>query len=379
MNPPQATGDKAKAYQRKKEILTLFHLVFTPAVLWLAIVTPVSVLFRNTATAWSANPYLILVFYFIFLSIYSLILDFPFSFYSGFILEHQFELSNQTFPAWCRDFVKKSALSFIFSVILIGILFALIWNFPKHWWIFAWAGFAAVSYGVGKIFPVWIVPLFYKYGPVESESLKKRIIDLAARYGLPIENVYTLNLSKTTKKANAAFMGIGRTKRVVLSDTLIHHFSEDEIETVVAHELGHFKHHDIWRQLALGLATSLLAFWLAFRWMEPLAQKFRFEGVGDVASLPLLFLIFYGVSLVLMPLQNGFSRWLERAADRFALQAGPDRNIFISCMEKLGQVNLADPNPHPVYEWFFYDHPAIHKRIQMAQTKPKGTRYQGDR
>ncbi|HXV28147.1 MAG TPA: M48 family metallopeptidase, partial [bacterium] len=288
---------------------------------------------------------------------------------SGYVLEHQFDLSNQNLAAWIKDFIKKTVLSFIFSLALIEVLFFLIWNFTGHWWVFAWAGFALVSYGVGKIFPVWIIPLFYKYGKVESESLTKRIIDLAARYGLPVENVYTLNLSKTTKKANAAFMGIGRTKRVVLSDTLIQNFSENEIETVVAHELGHFKHRDIWRQLALGLVTSLFAFWLAFRVMDPLSGQFGLQGAGDIASLPLLFLIFYAVSLILMPLQNGFSRWLERGADRFALQACPERDIFISCMEKLGQVNLANPNPHPVYEWFFYDHPSIHKRIQMAKNR----------
>ncbi len=367
MSQDPKQSEKAKIYQKKKELLSFFHLAFTPAVLWLTLATPLSVQFKSWAAVWTTNPYGMSAFYFLWLSLYSLLLDLPLSYYSGFMLEHQFELSNQSRLSWIKEFAKKSALSFVFSLILIQVLYALIWNFPDHWWIFAWSGFAAVSYGMGKIFPVWIIPLFYKYGPVGSESLKKRIMDLAARYGLPIENVYTLNLSKTTKKANAAFMGIGRTRRVVLSDTLIDQFSEDEIETVVAHELGHFKHRDIWRQLALGLVTSLAAFWAAFRLMNPLAEKFGLEGAGDIASLPLLFLIFYGVSLILMPLQNGFSRWLERAADRFALQAGPDRSVFISCMEKLGQLNLANPHPHPAYEWFFYDHPAIHKRIQMAR------------
>jgi len=363
--------EKSKAYQKKKQVLTLFHLAYTPAVLLLAIATPLSLVFKSWAGGVVANDYAVVALYFVIFSLYTLVLDFPFSYYSGFTLEHQFDLSNQNFSAWLKDFFKKALLSFALSILLIEALFALIWRFPSTWWLLAWAGFALVSYGLGKIFPVWIVPLFYKYGKVEDEGLKNRILDLAARYGLPVENVYSINLSKTTKKANAAFMGMGKTKRVVLSDTLLENFTGDEIETVVAHELGHFKHRDIWKQLAFGLVLSLVSFWIAFQLLTPTSGFFGFEGAGDVAMLPLLFLIFYGVSLVLMPLQNGFSRRLERAADRFALIAYPHREVFISCMEKLGQVNLADADPHPLYEWFFYDHPAIGKRIRMAQSMPQ--------
>jgi STE24 endopeptidase len=162
-------------------------------------------------------------------------------------------------------------------------------------------------------------------------------------------------------------MGMGKTKRVVLSDTLMEKFSHDEIETVVAHELGHFKHKDIWKQLSVGLFTSLAAFWIAFKLMNPLAETLGFEGVSDIAALPVLFLLFYLFSLILMPMQNGFSRWIERAADRFALEAYPRPEVFASCMNKLAEVNLADPNPSPLYEWLFFDHPSIGKRIQMAR------------
>ena len=360
--------EKAKIYQKKRQTLTLVHLVLTPVILGVAVVTPLSFLFKEWAGRIAANPYASAGIFFILFSAYDLLFDLPFAFYSGFRLEHQFELSNQTFGAWLGDFLKKLLLSTAFSLALIEILYALVWNFPNCWWLFAWAGYAAVSYVMGKLFPVLIVPLFYKYGKVEDAPLKKRILGLAARYGLPVENVYSLNLSKTTKKANAAFMGMGRTKRVVLSDTLLANFTPDEIETVVAHELGHFKHHDIWKQLGFGLVTSLAAFWIAFKLMSRLAPVFGFGGVGDVAAMPLLFLIFYFFSLVLMPVQNGFSRRLERAADRFALTAFPRTEVFVSCMEKLGRVNLADPEPNPVYEWFFYDHPAIGKRIRMAQS-----------
>ncbi len=361
------SAGQAKTYQKKRQFLQLAGLFLTPALLVIVFTFPFSLTFKTFASGLTQNGYGVVVIYFFIYSIFMLIVDFPLSVYSGYILEKKFNLSNHTLASWFLDFFKKTVLSFIFSLLLILGLYALIENFPERWWLFAWAGFAGVSYMMGKVFPVLIVPLFYKYGKVEDESLRQRIFALSARYGLPLENLYSINLSRTTKKANAAFMGMGKTKRVVLSDTLLENFTGDEIETVVAHELGHFKHKDIWKQLVLGMSSSLLGFWIVSKLIGPAANHFGFEGAGDVSALPVLFLLFYIFHLCLMPLQHGFSRWMERAADRFSLTAFPHKDAFISCMNKLAKVNLADPDPHPVYEWFFYDHPAIRKRIQMAR------------
>ncbi|MBI3314264.1 MAG: M48 family metallopeptidase [Candidatus Omnitrophica bacterium] len=364
----QSLKDKAKAYQRQKQLLTVFHLFLTPVILLSMVVFKFTVHWEYTARQITrGGDYVALAVYFLFLSLYMLIFDVPFSYYTGFVLEHRFDLSNQSFEQWFTEWLKKSLLSFAVSLAFLEGLYFLIWSFPARWWLCAWAGYAMVSYFFGKIFPVWIVPLFYKYDEIRGGSVRERILNLAARYGMPVKNVYSLNLSKTTKKANAAFMGIGKTRRVVLSDTLLENFSEDEIETVVAHELGHFKHRDILKQLAFGLVTSFLLFWLAFRLVNPVANYLRLNNVYTISTMPVLFLVFYAFSLILMPVQNGFARWIERAADRFALKAFPYKEVFISCMEKLGRVNLADPDPHPLYEWFFYDHPAISKRIRMAE------------
>lgn len=357
----------AKDYQRKRQTLQLLNLFLTPVILLAVSASPLSAAFKTFASSWGSNPYGIIAAYFLIYSFFMLVLDFPLTVYSGYLLEKEYGLSNHTFASWLADFFKRTLLSTAFTLVLLAGLYALIWNFPERWWIYAWAGFAAVSYVMGKLFPVLIVPLFYKYGKVEDESLRKRIFDLSARYGLPIENLYSLNLSRTTRKANAAFMGMGKTKRVVLSDTLLQNFTGDEIEAVVAHELGHFKHKDIWKQLTIGMISSFIGFWIVFETMPDVSARFGFSGAGDVAALPVLFLLFYLFHLVLMPLQHGFSRFIERAADRFALTAFPNRAAFISCMEKLGTVNLADPDPHPLYEWFFYDHPSIRKRIEMAK------------
>ncbi|MFA6600669.1 MAG: M48 family metallopeptidase [Candidatus Omnitrophota bacterium] len=363
----EMTRDRAKAYQRQKQVLHLVHLAVSPAILLLAAVTPVSRLLHQCAVAAGGPPYAVLSFYFLFLSLFLMIFDLPFDFYSGFILEHRFGLSNQNLRAWIADFLKRSVLSFVFSLAMIAALYALIWHYPAQWWVIAWAAYAVVGYVFGKLFPVLIVPLFYKYSPVEDGFLRERIFALAKRYGMPVGNVYSLNLSRKTKKANAAFMGIGRTKRVILSDTLLANFTPEEIESVLAHELGHYKHRDIWRQLGFGLVASFISFLCIFLCIEPVARGLGYGGAGDLGAMPVLFLAGSLLGLVLTPLQSAFSRRMERAADRFSLEAFAYPDIFISAMEKLGALNLADPSPHPVYEWFFYSHPSIPKRVAMAR------------
>lgn len=360
--------EKAKAYSRKRQTLTLVHLIYAPAVIALVILSGGSLAFKEFALQHSVNPYGELFVYFFIYSAVITLLEFPFSIYSGYFLEKKFSLSNQTFRSWAGTYMKKTALGFVLSFILVAGLYAVIWKFPENWWFAAWAGYAAVSYILGKLFPVLVVPMFYKYGPVENEEVHNLIRKLADRFQLPISKIYSLNLSKTTKKANAAFMGFGKTKRVVLSDTLLAHFTPLEIEAVVAHELGHCKHSDIWKQLGLGLVTSLIGFKIVASAMPLLCPRFGFGGTEDIAALPLVFLVFYVFHLILTPFQNGFSRHVEKAADRFAYEACQKPSVFIDCLEKLGRVNLAERDPNPFYEWFFYDHPSIGRRVELIKS-----------
>lgn len=359
--------ENAKNYQRLKQGLSLFYLFWTPFLLGLMAFTPFSLFLDAVAGALAPHPYGRLAVYFTLFSLIFLFLDLPLAYFSGYEIEHRFGLSTQSKRSWAFFFVKRALLSFAFSLGLLMLLYAVIWRFPEHWWFWAWAGYAVVSYVAGKVFPVWVVPLFYKYDRVTDEALKARIFGLTERFGLPLKNLYSLNLSKTTKKANAAFMGMGKTKRVVLSDTLISNFTPEEIEMVVAHELGHYKHHDIVKQLVFGLAASFAAFAVAFYSLKTLALQNGYSGAGDIAAMPLLFFIFYGFGLLLTPIQSAFSRRMERAADLFALEAVPQTEVFVSCMQKLAKVNLSDPSPNALYEWFFYDHPSIARRIQLAR------------
>lgn len=358
---------RAKEYQRIKKQLSLVHLLLTPALLFLWIVTPLAGLTGDFAVSIADVFFMQIALFFTLFSLFFFLIDLPFSFYSGFMIEHRFGLSNLTFKKWAAETFKRSMLSFLLSLILLEALYFFIASDPQKWWLWAWVAYAAVTWVMGTLFPVLIVPMFYRYQPLGEGELKDRILALLSRHGLPPANLLTLNLSKTTKKANAAFMGIGKTKRVVLSDTLIENFSPEEIEQVVAHELGHFKHRDIWKQLGLGLVISFFCFIAGFTVLGKMTVVLDLHSTADPAGLPLLLLVFLVLHYLSLPLVNGFSRRCEYAADHFALEACRDKNIFISMMEKLGKVNLADPDPAPWYEWIFYSHPSIRKRILAAQ------------
>lgn len=359
--------DRVKSYQRKKNAVKLFHLAFELFLLIVLIVTGLNFQFKTFAESISGFYFVQIAVYYGLFFLYFWVFDFALAYYSGFRMEHAYEMSNQTLGGWAVEFIKASLVFLALSGALVLGLYGLIRGWPDHWWIWAWLGFAGFNYTLGRLFPVLIVPVFYRYGRVEDEALKEKIFELVRRFKLPLENVYSLNLSKTTKKANAMFVGLGRTKRLVLADTLIEKFTKEEIESVVAHELGHFKNHDLLLHLGFSFVTSFANFALVFYILEALSPQLGYAGAADLAAFPLLCLIFFLFSLVLNPLDNAYSRWRESEADRFALKAvGPKG--FIPAMEKLAQLNLADPQPHPLVIWWFYTHPPISQRIRMAQT-----------
>ena len=362
-----AEEERNKQYQRRRNWLSLYGLILTLAILLSVIAFRLTFVFYDWAESMTRAHYALAFFYFLFFSLYTLLLSFPLSFYSGFILEHQYALSNQTLVSWFWEWTKKQILSFGISTFLVLGLYALIWHTGSFWWLLGWAGYALFSLVLGKLFPVLIIPLFYKYSPITDQALKAKIEALAGRFDLQIENVYSLNLSKTTKKANAAFTGFGKTKRVILGDTLLDSFTHDEIESVVAHELGHYRNRDIWKQFGFGIALSFVGFWLAFQAIGLFSGPLGYQGAGDVRAFPLMCFIFFIFGLLMSPASNAFSRRAERRADQFSLDTMKNQNSFISAMEKLSTLNLADPNPHPVIEFLLYDHPAIGKRIRMAE------------
>lgn len=294
------------------------------------------------------------------------IINFPLSLYEGYFLEHRFGLSNQNFLGWLKQDLKKTLINLFILVLMIEFIYYVLRNFSSNWWIFASLFWLFISLILAKITPSVLIPIFYKYLPINNEGLKNEIFALFKKCNLRIKDVYAIDLSKDTKKANAMVCGIGGNRRVVLTDTLLNNFDNREINTVVAHELGHYKHMDI---VKLIIWNSVLAF-LSFLAVDIVFRKsltaLGFFSIDDIALFPLFSIYLLLVSLVILPIQNGFSRFLEMKADLFSLQLTKNPQAYISALEKLGKMNLADFSPSRFIEFMLYDHPSLSRRISFA-------------
>jgi STE24 endopeptidase len=364
---PEDGSEKAKRYQSRRHLFFGVGLAIQLGGLTAALGAGWSAAFRDWAFRLHPSPAGALFFYFLFFSLYFLALELPFQFYAGYVNEKRFGLSNLTLRGWLFETAKKQLLSFVIFLGLLEILYALIRSFPASWWLFAWAGWFAVTVLAGKFAHVVILPLFYKSARLEPGPLREKILSLLERNRFSVKDIFVVNLSKTTRKANAAFAGLGSTRRVLLADTLIADFTPEEIETVVAHELGHCRRHHLAKGVAFNTALSLGVFYLGYLALEKLARPLGFSGPGDIAAFPLLGLVSFFAGLALLPAGNAYSRRHERQADDFALAECPDRGSFVSALKKLGRLNLAVFSPHPAVEFFLYSHPSLSKRIRRAE------------
>ena len=295
------------------------------------------------------------------------VVELPFAFYQGFVLEHRYGLSNESLRQWVRDQLKGGALAVVFSTAGASIVYWAIRTNPDWWWVIAAASFAVVMIGIVQLAPVVLMPLFYTFKPLDRPALVDRLIKLADRAQTRIAGVYEWALSAHTKKANAALAGMGRTRRILLSDTLLADYSEDEIEVVLAHELSHHVHHDLWRGVAFQALLLLVSFFVAHVTLTTLTDPLALRGMDDPAGLPLLMLVGGACSLLFMPAANAMSRRHERRADRYALDTTRQPDAFISAMKRLSQQNLAEEHPSRIVQWLFYSHPPIRERIDAAR------------
>ncbi|SPE45525.1 Ste24 endopeptidase [Candidatus Sulfotelmatobacter sp. SbA7] len=292
--------------------------------------------------------------------------------YYGFRLEHHFNLSNQRLRAWAWDEIKGLLVGVVLGTIVVELLYFIIRQAPQYWWLIAWAAFLGLFVLLAQLAPVVLFPIFYKFEPLQNEELKSRLVKLSEAAGTRVRGVYKWNLSEKSKKANAALTGLGNTRRIILADTLLEHFLPDEIEAVLAHELGHHVHKHILKSIAVQAGVTLAGFWAA-NWLLHYAMErwHVFETLSDFANLPLLVLVSTVLSFLLLPALNAFSRYNERQADRYAFQSIASIQPFISSMNKLAEQNLAERSPSKWVEWFFHSHPAISRRVAAAEAWAK--------
>lgn len=288
--------------------------------------------------------------------------------YYGFRLERRYNLSNQKLQAWIWDETKGLLVGVVLASIVVEILYFIIREFPQNWWVIAWAAFLGLFVLMAQLAPVVLFPIFYKFEPLDNDDLKSRLVGLSERAGTRVRGVYKWNLSEKSKKANAALTGLGNTRRIILADTLLENYSADEIEAVLAHELGHHVHRHILKSIAVQAGITLVGFWAA-NWVLHYAvdRTHMFVTVSDFANLPLLVLVATVLSFLLLPALNAYSRYNERQADRYAFQSIPSVGPFISSMNKLADQNLAERSPSRWVEWFFQSHPAISRRVTAAE------------
>ena len=353
----------SKKYNNTKLAIGIGKAIISFILLYLFIALGYSQSLQNYIQTFIENPYLIFMIFVFVIGIFSSVLFMPVNIYSGFYLEHKYNLSNQTFFKYFVENVKSMLVGLVIGIPILLLFYFVLNQFGDLWWLVFASAMFLISVVLSQIFPILIMPIFYKIIPLEDEDLKTRIIHLSKGAGIKVENVFSFNMSKNTKKANAAFTGLGKTKRIILGDTLLNDYTKDEIETVIAHELGHYKHKHIIKNLIFGTVSSFLTFFIISVLYKNSLNWFYFESIMQIAALPLLSLWAMIIGLIQSPIGNIFSRKYEYEADRYAIESTHKPDSFIKTLNKLTDQNLGDREPHAFVEWFFYSHPSIKNRI----------------
>ena len=366
--PQQTDSPEARRYNRIRRWLGVADFVLGLALLLALLLTGWSGTLRDLAYRAAFQNYALAVLLYVFmLMVIGKLIGFGLDYYS-FHLEHRFHLSNQNLRGWLWDETKGLLVGMVLAALVVELLYFIIRQFPQHWWLLAWAAFLALFVLLAQLAPVLLFPIFCKFEPLQDEDLKARLVRLGERAGTRVRGVYQWKLSEKSKKANAALTGLGNTRRIILADTLLENYSPEEIEAVLAHELGHHVHRHILKSIAVQAATTFVGFWAADWVLHYAVDRFHiFATLSDFANLPLLALVSTVLSFLLLPALNAYSRHNEWEADRYAFQSIASVEPFISSMNKLAGQNLAERTPSRLVEWFFHSHPAISRRIAAAQ------------
>jgi len=362
-----ADSPEARRYNRIKRWLGITDFVVGFVFLLVLLVTRWSDSLRDLAYRLGFQNYSFSLFiYLVLLLGISKLLGIGLDYY-GFWLERRFKLTTQRFRSWLWDETKGFLVSLVLGTIVVQLLYFTIRQWPQNWWLLAWALFMVLFILLAQLAPVVLFPIFYKFEPLENEELRRRLVVLSEQAGTRVRGVYRWRLSEKSKKANAALTGLGRTRRIILADTLLDNYTPDEIEAVLAHELGHHVHRHILKSILVQAAITFVGFWAANWTLHYAVDRHMFEELSDFANLPLLALVSVVLSFLLMPALNAYSRFNERQADRYAFESIASVEPFVSSMNKLAEQNLAERTPSKWVEWFFHSHPSISRRLAAAE------------
>ena len=359
---------EARRYNRIHRWLEVSDFALGLAFLGALLLTGWNGVLRDWAYSAAFQNYTLSVFFYVFmLMLAGKLLGIGLDYY-GLRLERQYQLTIQKTRSWLWDEAKGFMVGLVLAGLIAELLYFTIRQSPQHWWIITWALFMVLFVALAQVAPLMLFPIFYKFEPLENEDLKKRLLRLSDKAGTKVRGIYKWHLSEKSRKANAALTGLGATRRIILADTLLDHYSPDEIEAVLAHELGHHVHRHILKSIFVQAGVTLFGFWAANYVLHlSIEQWGMFDTLSDFSNLPLLVLLATTLSLLLMPAMNAYSRFNERQADRYAFESIRSVQPFISSMNKLAAQNLAERTPSRWVEWLFHSHPAISRRVAAAE------------
>jgi len=365
--PTPDDSPEARRYNRIRRWLGVADFIIGTFFLVLLMITGWSGWLRDLALRRGFQNYSLALFlYLFFLLLISKVLGLGFDYY-GFRLERRFQLSTQRLRSWMWDEVKGFLVGLVMAGIVVELLYFMIRQSPQHWWLITWALFMGLFILLAQLAPVVLFPIFYKFEPLDNEDLRRRLVVLGERAGTRVRGVYRWKLSEKSNKANAALTGLGSTRRIILADTLLDNYAPEEIEAVLAHELGHHVHKHILKSILVQAGITLFGFWIANFVLHYAVDHHMYEELSDFANLPLLAITATVISVILMPALNAYSRYNERQADLYAFESIVSVEPFISSMNKLAQQNLAERTPSKWIELLFHSHPAISRRVAAAE------------
>jgi STE24 endopeptidase len=368
---PGLDAAKAKRYSRTKLVVLLLSTLWSVArFVWFASDRRAARLKASIASGLPDSRLAPAVF-FALATLLSWLSSLPVAYVGGYQVERRFGLTKQSTGGWLGDQAKGLLLGILLQTPLLTAAYAVIRRRPRDWWLIIAGASVPLTVALSNLAPVLLMPLFNRFQPLRDETLAARVRALAAHSGVQISDVFEMDMSRQSEKPNAMFTGLGNTKRIVLGDTLLAGFSQDEVEAVVAHELGHQVHGDIWRLIGFGAGAGFGMAWLlsqiAPRAVWRTRERTGVSEVADEASLPVLALLMTAMGLVLMPVQAAFSRAMERRADRFAVELTRNGEAYARAMEGLAAQSLADPEPPRPVVVMLYSHPPIVERIRAAR------------
>jgi len=365
--------DKANRYHRLRRRVSVSGAGLVAGWLVLLLISGLSVSLRDAAAAAASGSFVLTVIYYsLVVAMLTEAVKLPVAYYQGLILERRYGLSAQTVPEWGLDRARTGSVVVVLAAMGALMVCSLLRWSPVYWWLVASMCFVTVLVFLVRIGPVLLFPTFYRLKPVQRTELCLRIAYLAERTGAGELGVFECQFGHQARQANAMLAGIGRTRRVLLSDTLLADYSDDEVEVMLAHEIAHHVHHDIWKAIGLAAVLIVFGFYLTDLALDVGVGHFGLLDVGYIAGLPLLVLVGGAVSLVLMPLANALSRAHELRADKYALEITGNSEAFMSAIKRLAAQNLAEERPSRLVEILFYSHPPVAARLEAARAWSSG-------